>query len=273
VWRERLAVVSDDAHFLGLVDDTTGACAAVTLPAAADGRRQFDVGRGNKRDKLDLESVFVDGDRLIALGSDSGLAVRRHAVVVDDGGVRVVDLSRLYAALRQPELGRGALNLEGATVDGDELVLGNRGGDVGDDGQPTCDALARLPLAALRALLDDPGGAPLPTVRWQPLALGAIDDVALRLTELEVWPGGLLYAATAEDTDSAYDDGAVAGSALGVIAGGHARWTPVLDEAGAPLLAKLEGLVQHGDRIWASVDADDPDAASELLLLALRGPW
>ncbi len=273
LWRDRLTVVSDDAHFVGLVDDTTGWCEAITLPAAADGRRQFDVRRGNKADKLDLESVFVDGDRLVALGSDSGLEIRRHAVVIDDDGVRLVDLHRWYAALRRPELGRGVINLEGSTVDGDQLVLGNRGGDLGDDGELTHDAVTRVPLAAIRALLADPEGAALPEVHWRRLSLGAIDGVTLRLTELEVWPGGLLYAATAEDTRSAYDDGAVSGSALGVIVGDHARWTPVVDETGAPLRAKIEGLVVDGDRVLASVDSDDPDAASELLILALDGPW
>ena len=272
-WRGHLAVVSDDANFIGLIDLGTGACRAITLPVGAGGVRQFDSQRGNKLAKLDLEALFADGDRLIALGSDSGLAIRRHAVIVDDGGVRVVALPRLYQALRRPELGAGQLNLEGATVEGDVLVLGNRGGDVGSDGAPTRDGLVRLPLAAVRALLDDPEGAPLPEVRWQLADLGAQGGVALRLTELEATAGGLFYAATAEATDSAFDDGAVTGSALGVIAAGQARWAPVEDERGRPLVAKLEGLVAVGGRMLASVDADDPGAASELLVLALDGPW
>ncbi len=272
-WRGRLAVVSDDANFVGLVDPGTGACEAITLPAGAGGQRQFDAGRGNKPGKLDLESLFADGDRLIALGSDSGLAVRRHAVVVDAHGAIAIAVPRLYQALHRPELGRGRLNLEGATVAGDALVLGNRGGDAGDDGVPTHDALAWVPMAAVRALLADPDGAPVPEVRWQLLDLGALDGVALRLTELEAWAGALCYTAAAEATTSAYDDGAVAGSALGVIVGGQARWAPVLDEQGARLVAKLEGLVADGERLLASVDADDPAAASELLVLALDGPW
>ena len=272
-WGERLAVVSDDANFIGVIDVATGDCEAITLPIGDGDRRQFDSGRGNKASKLDLESLFADGDRLIALGSDSGLAVRRHAIVVDGGGARAIAIPRLYAALHRPELGRGALNLEGAAVQGDELLLGNRGGDVGDDGAPMRDALCRLPLAAVRALLADPDRAPVPEVRWQVLDLGAIGGVALRLTELETRGDALYYAATAEATTTAYDDGAVSGSALGVIAGGVARWARVHDEAGAPLLAKLEGLVADGAGFLASVDADDPAAASELLTLAVAGPW
>ena len=279
-WRGGVAVVSDDASFVGLVDVATGLCAPITLPAGAGGVRQFEDRRGNKAGKLDLESLFADGDRLIALGSDSGLAVRRHAIVIEArGDVRAVAIPRLYAALRRPALGRGALNLEGATVLGDDVVLGNRGGDVGDDGLATIDAFARVPRAALRALLADPDGAPVPAIAWTPLALGALANVALRLTELEAIGDRLFFAATAEATTSAYDDGAVAGSVIGVIdgderaAGAVPRWAVVVDEHGAPLVAKLEGLAADGAHLVASVDADDPDAASELLALELRGPW
>ena len=100
------------------------------LPAGPDGRRQFDRGRGNKADKLDLEACVAIDDALIALGSDSGLAIRRQAAVVDARGARLVALPRLYAALRQPVLGSGALNLEGATVVADALVLGHVGDDL-----------------------------------------------------------------------------------------------------------------------------------------------
>jgi hypothetical protein len=201
---------------------------------------------------------------LIALGSDSGLAVRRQALVIDPGvEARLVPLSRFYAALRRPAvLGRGQLNVEAAACDGERVFLGNRGGDVGDDGAPTVDAITEIPLAALLALLEDPEGAPLPDVRWRPLQLGAIGGAALRLTELTFAPDGTLwYAATAEATTSAYDDGAVLGSVVGVV-DGPGR-SSIID-------AKLEGLVVHGfGRLHATVDADDPARPSELLDLAI----
>lgn len=269
VWRGQVAVVSDDASFVATVDVATGLCAPIALPAAADGRRQFDAGRGNKADKLDLEACVTVDEALVALGSDSGLAVRRQAAVVDARGARLVALPRLYAALGQPSLGGGALNLEGATVVGEQLVLGNRGGDVGADGVATIDAIVRLPLAALRALLADPAGAALPPIAWTPLALGQLDDVALRLTELEAWDGDLAFAATAEATTSAYDDGAVVGSVIGAVTATGAWWAPILDEGGRPLTAKVEGLVRFDGRWLASVDADDLAHPSDLLELVL----
>lgn len=273
VWRGAIAVVSDDASFVATVDAATGRCDAIALPAGADGRRQFDTRRGNKHHKLDLEAAITLDGALVALGSDSGLEVRRRATIVDDAGPRTIALPRLYAALRSPTVGSGALNLEAAAVAGDQLVLGNRGGDRGPDGEPTRDALATVPLAAFRALLADPGAAPLPAITWRVLALDALDGVALRLTELEPWDGALLYAAAAEATDSAYDDGAVAGSALGIVAGDRARFTAVVDRDGRPLTDKIEGVVRFAGRTYAATDADDPDRASELLELVLDGPW
>jgi hypothetical protein len=274
-----LAVVSDDASFIGLVDPDTGLTQPITLPHAPGQHRQFDKGRDNKADKLDLESIIAVGGRLIAFGSDSGLAVRRQVVVLDNekAAPRIVPLPRLYEALRQPDvIGRGCLNIEGATVFEDTIVLGNRGGDVGDDGEPTCDAVVRLPVSALLSLIEDPEHAPLPPLVWQPLRLSHLGGSALRLTELEAVNGSLMFAATAEATTSAYDDGHVTGSVIGSIGGAMSGYdvdyVRILDEHGAPLVAKIEGLAWDArTRHWlATIDADDPARPSELLEIALE---
>ncbi len=275
---DHLAAVSDDASFLGLVDPSSGATQPITIPHSPAERRQFDTRRGNKADKLDLECVIAVEGRLIAFGSDSGLVMRRQVVVLDNAAAapRVVSLPRFYEALRHPALGRGVLNLEGAAVSGDTLILGNRGGDLGDDGAPTVDAFALLSLNSLLQLIDDPGDAPLPRIGWRPLSLGYLDGAPLHLTELEAVGDTLAFAATAEATASAYDDGEVTGSVVGRIhdAKGSYRveWCQVIDEHGAPLVAKIEGLVfdQHTGNMLASVDADDPDRPSELLELAIQ---
>lgn len=282
-WRNRLAVISDDASFLGFVDPATGLTDPITLPHAPDGRRQFDTTRGNKPDKLDLECVIAVGEQLVALGSDCGLAVRRHAVTLDheEGVPKIIAVPRLYEALRRTGIGRGHLNLEGATVFDRTVVLGNRGGDVGDDGQPTIDAIAQLPERALLDLLDDPERAPVPDIAWRRIELGLLDGAPLHVTELAVVGERLVFAATAEATTSAYDDGQVTGSVIGVVLGfpdtAHlhsAHWARVVDENGAPLTAKIEGLVGADDtgRLLAAIDADDPARPSELLEVVLDGP-
>jgi len=67
----RLAVVQDDASFLGLVDPETQACTGLPLPADG-GVRLFDDTRGNKKRKLDLEACILTADgAMLAFGSGS----------------------------------------------------------------------------------------------------------------------------------------------------------------------------------------------------------
>jgi hypothetical protein len=65
---------------------------------------------------------------------------------------------------------------------------------------------------------------------------------------------------------------------LGVIASETltTRWTGLRDETGRPFSGKVEGLVldeRADDRVFAVVDSDDHTRASELLEVALSGPW
>jgi hypothetical protein len=87
----------------------------------------------------------------------------------------------------------------------------------------------------------------------------------------------VLYSAAAEASPDATRDGRVTGSAIGVIDdAGRARWTPLLDASGAPFVGKVEGVAAARSatgRVYAVVDADDPDAASILCTVELRGDW
>ena len=56
---------------------------------------------------------------------------------------------------------------------------------------------------------------------------------------------------------------------------GRARWAPLTEPDGRPFDGKVEGLLADGDadRVLVVVDADDPDAPSELCTVELRGRW
>lgn len=275
-WRDRLAVISDDASFLGLVDPATGLTDPITLPHAPGGNRQFDTGRGNKADKLDLECMLAITQRLYAFGSDSGLEVRRQVLSITGSiagdEVRLDARPRLYDALRVPELGGGVLNIEGALAAGPTVMFANRGGDVGPDGRATPDALLALSVGDFMNLIDDPAYPPNRPTRCRIVELGDLDGAALHLTKLALLRDRTIaFAATAEATTSAYDDGAVAGSVIGRLTADGARWMRVLDERGDLLVAKIEGIAAGPapDRIFAAIDADDPARPSELLEVAL----
>jgi hypothetical protein len=251
----RLVVVQDDAAFLAIVDPLTGDADDVPFGGPV---RVFEERRGNKRDKPDLEAAFALGDTLVAIGSGGPLPARQVIVTWTPGTAPVVHARpRLFDVLaRACAPAGGALNVEGACVVGDELWIAHRGGDRGAP-----DVLARWP----RGVLDTDDAPPPPRV--ETIALGAIDGVALHLTDLAVIDDRVWFAAAAEATDSYYDDGEILGAAIGVLGGAS---TAILDERGAPARDKIEGLAPLRDgAILACVDADDPDRPADLLEIEL----
>lgn len=290
---DQLVVVQDDANFLALIAPESGLARPVPLPAGADGRRQFDDGRGNKRLKMDLEACFVapgeEGEPLfVALGS--GSTDRRERAVVAAAldtphAARVVvrDARALYAALRgAPGFAPGEMNVEGACYVNGRVRLFGRGNGAAREGYPSLNATCDLEWPALRAYLADPEHAPPPAptnvVQYR---LGEIDGLTLGFTDAAVVGAGagarVIFSAAAEDSPDATRDGRVSGSVIGVIdARGHASWAPVLDTDGRPFAGKLEGiLAAPGDagRLHGVIDQDAPDVPSELCEVALGGGW
>jgi hypothetical protein len=282
-----IALIQDDANFVALVDPDGPRVRAILLPAGAAGRRQFDDRRGNKAHKLDLEACVAvdtdDGALLLALGSGS-TAAREHVAVVRgweaaDPHVTVVHVPRLYDALRRERAFAGSeLNVEGAVYLGDHVRLFGRGNGAPRAGvrplNATCDLDYRLLLAHIFAPDRGPPPAPTNVMHYE---LGTLGGIALSFTDATRWRDVVLYTATAEESPDATRDGRVAGSVVGIIdEAGRTRSAPLADAAGRPFVGKVEGLVAAGaasDRLFAVVDADDPDAASELCTVDLRGPW
>jgi hypothetical protein len=214
--------------------------------------------------KPDLEALALlpDGS-LLALGSGSANNRReaRHVSAQRDR-VTAVDLAPLYVALAAP---LPDLNIEGAVVWREQLVLAHRGNGRGDN------ALVLLDLPQVIAGLARGELGSRVLQRVLPLALGDIAGVALTPTDLAVGPDGALwYIAAAEDTDNPYDDGACAGSVIG-------RLDASLQLAQQQSLAtslKLEGLHWHRSDAqgahWLLVaDADAPDIPAPLLSLSI----
>lgn len=313
VWLgDSLAVVQDDANFLALVDPGTGLASAIPLPADAFGRRQFDEGRGNKADKLDLEALVAvhDGDETVLLAIGSGSAPRReHMVMVrharhpagtPEASRALAEPSRayrvtglpvpaLYARLRrEPAFAGSDLNIEGALHLGDQLRLFGRGNGVPRDGALPLNATCDLDWTILAAHLESREGRELPEPRnvFQ-YHLGSIDGVDFGFTDAAAGPESAarqmrdtIYAAAAEASPDARRDGAVAGSALGVLreveGAVDARWAVLLDERGLAYRAKVEGVTmdrENPGHAFVVVDADAHDEPALLCRVELGGPW
>lgn len=211
-----------------------------------------------KRLKPDFEILcqLPDG-RLLALGSGSKKR-RRRAVLWQAGATQVIDLTPLYLALeaRLPDL-----NLEGAVVQGELLLLAQRGNSSG-----SLNALISLDLATVLMQLAGASLGPESVRSVTPIELGELHGVPLSFTDLCLAADGrLLFSAAAEDTDSSYLDGACAGSVLGWLAEGRvqALW-PLAGQV------KIEGLCQLTDGSLRLVnDPDDREALSCLYRVEL----
>ncbi len=271
---DKLVVVQDDASFIAVFRPSEKA-QHFALPPGPGGRRRFEKRLGNKLDKLDLESAFAFDGRVFAVGSGS-LPVRERVVAFDPrdhARTKVFDASALYAALHADlRFSGGALNIEGAAVLGHELCLFQRGNGEGESLAP---AMATVDVQRFISWIEGGGEVPVVT-RVLRFDLGSIDGVRLGFTDACACDGAVYFLASAEGSPNTVDDGGVTGSCVGVLCGDEARITRLLDEKGEAAALKAEGIaIDPADptRAWVVLDGDDPDMASDLCEVRLRGPW
>lgn len=279
-----LAVVQDDSNFIALVHPGTTDVRALPLPPGEGGVRLFGTDRGNKQFKLDLEACVTlpdhaGGEMLVAFGSGSTPARERIVLVrgiPDAPSVEVCDASAFYALLRAAhEFSGSEMNVEGAAWRDGRLLLFNRGNGAPGDGREPVDATCEVDWARLRAHLLDADAPPPAPERITRYELGQIDGWRLTFTDASLVGDVLLFAATAEASPNTYDDGPVAGSALGTVDGSGARWAVIENATGGRFDGKVEG-VAPGSRpgtVLVVIDRDDPRLPSELCEVELAGAW
>ena len=129
IWREQLAVIPGRREASS--PSSIARRPRPRRPFPGTNVRQFDDARGNKKSKLDLGPRSSSGSRLVAIGSGSS-PLRERFVIVDDA-VTLREMRAFYNALRA--VFAGELNLEGAVVDGADLLLFQRGNGVGAKNQ------------------------------------------------------------------------------------------------------------------------------------------
>ncbi|HEX8343319.1 MAG TPA: hypothetical protein VF657_01065 [Actinoplanes sp.] len=269
-------IVQDDATHAGW--RRPAGTSAVRVVPPIDGHETFSSAAGTKHLKPDFEAaavVPVDGSSGVLLLGSGSTPARMRASLVTLGATGpefvVADLTPVYREVAGA-LGLPAdrLNLEGACVLGDRLRWFQRGNSAA--GVPS--AAVDVDLAALLAVVTGRGTAErVATGDARSYDLGAVAGVALAVTDAVPLPDGrVLVSAAAEDTPNAVDDGPVVGAALAVLDDNGVRDATALPVADGGDAYKVEGLAvsevpDHGLRLMAVVDADDPDAASTQLIL------
>lgn len=260
-------VIGDESNHLAVFDLTSSEPGK--LVRALSGDEPTDPEERAKH-KSDLEALTVlppgQGSPygvLFGVGSGSG-PKRDRGFAWDlgaDGGLtgdpREVDLSPVFELLRA-EI--GDLNVEGAAVLADELLLFHRGND-SEHGN----AIARLSLPqALESLEGGEGDLRIDVEELASLRryeLGELDGVDLCFSDATPLGDGLVvFTASAEDSD-----GAIHGSVIGLIApDGDVRRLRRIDRKW-----KVEGVHATTDTgvldLLFVCDQDDPDTPSPLL--------
>lgn len=263
----RVYVVCDDEHHLAVFHDLQGPGRLVQL---FPGELPHDAGARKKR-KPDTESLLLwpacarwPNGALIALGSGSrrrrcvGVAVPLDPEGEPHAAAERLELEPLYGPLRERF---EQLNIEGAMLLGDRLVLlqrGNKGGSV--------NAMLRYRLADVRRLVEEGAHASLTPEAVVDIDLGGVDGVPLCFTDAAAMPDGRwAFTAVAEHTDDNYADGACSASAVG-IADADGR---ILALHGLPGSPKVEGIAVQPFgatvRMCLVTDADDPAVPAQLL--------
>ena len=214
-----LYVVADDELHLGIFR-TTGRDPG-ELVRLFDGTLPMPKA-ARKRDKPDLEALtllppsadFPQG-AMLALGSGSTQNRHRGVLLGLDaqgalcGKPRILDLDSVFSCLGVFR----ELNIEGATVCGDELRLFQRGSK-GDNPN----AIIRFSLPAFLAALNGTTDRAIEPPGIQSIDLGAIDGIPFTFTDAAVLPDGeVLFTAVAEDTADSYNDGPCTGAVIGVL--------------------------------------------------------
>lgn len=259
-------VVADDEQHLGVFSIAKNTPGTLLRIFAGDLPNKK---KPRKKHKADLEALLLlppfqscRHGALFALGSGSTEKRRRGVLLPLNAAGRVTDKPRTIdlAPWFEPiEDVVGELNIEGAVIANGRLNLmqrGNKGEGV--------NAVVKLPLhRVLDALVSDAMSELLFTVRRY--ELGASNDIPLGFTDGSALPDGrIVFTAVAEDSETAYDDGACAFAAVGILAA-NGRLQKIRQLMPT---AKVEGIdarvVGDSMRVHLVSDADDVNIPASL---------
>jgi len=262
----RAYVISDDEHHIAVFSDhdSLGELYRIVPDNLPAGKQARKLRKPDFEILLRLPDRTVHGGGLVALGSGSrrnrqkGVFIPLDEQGVPSNRVRMFDLAPLYRPLRTI---LGEINVEGALVIDDELLLLNRG-----VGHRSDNAMARYRRADLGELIEGKR-SDIEPIELRRYNLGAIDGIGLGFTDGAAVPGGgWVFTAVAENTNDSFKDGPCAGAAVGwVDAKGALHAVHPLKP---PLKAEGIDIQVVDNAMWICLvtDSDDPGQCSRMWL-------
>lgn len=155
-----------------------------------------------KKDKFDFESIALKGNKLHILSSGStSKREKRITYNLDTETIVEKDLTKLYKQLKENfSISDDELNIEGAFFNTDKWYLFQRGNG----------ANSKNGIFKLNNNLND-------IIEFIPISLPKINHIETSFTDAILVEDKIYFLATAEDTNSTYDDGEIVGSIIGRI--------------------------------------------------------
>lgn len=268
-----LYVVADDALHLTCFHRSSDAAGSLMRLFPGELPREHAARKAAKPDLEALVRLPAFGNypsgALLAVPSGSttqrcqGALLRLDAQGAIIGGPKSIDFSALYAALGTQVT---ALNIEGAVVVDDALMLLHRGS------RPyPLNALIELSLPEVHAGLVTRSAIEALSprrVRW--VDLGDVDGVALSITDGAALPDGrLVVIAVAEQSPDSYADGPCLGAAAGVL-GRNGRVQQLQHLQPTYKIEGVQAWIEDGlIRLLLVTDADDESNPGYLLEVEL----
>ena len=195
-----LYVVGDDVNYILCLDEGWNKINELKL-------FEFNGIRIPKPDKPDLECATIIGDMLYVIGSGSKSPQRDVTFLINlsNNKIKKISTAAFYAIFKDRNL-VSEMNIEGFTDCKDKLLFFNRG----NTQQPN--QLIITDQKILKKQFPD-------KFKVMPIKIGMLNNIALGISGAcyDEKNDILLLTASAENTNNAYDDGEIIGSAIGIV--------------------------------------------------------
>ena len=249
-WENQYFVAGDDSPYLYTVDKNYNIINKLLL-------KDFPVeknGRIKKNIKPDYEAMSLlnwkgkTWNMIIGSGSKSGVRETAYLIAIDGNNEKIEqDLSPLYRGFvaKAKFTDNQSLNIEALAVADDKVYFFNRG-------NPGKNIIFQTDLNDVIAYMTGKEKS-LTNIKKYEVILPEIDGVKSGFSGAEFWPqlNSLVYTASVENSDSAYADGKILGSFIGLIPLAQLQNEQVIDlkssaqlitKQGKAVLTKVESL-------------------------------
>lgn len=273
-YNDSVILIGDDAEFYGNVSVLNDQYTKKALyPDAIYNRIE-------KRIKHDLESATFGDIRnerfLFAFGS-GGISPYRDTMFAihmqDQAKSFKASLLPIYNAIKKTAgLGKQELNIEGAAITGDRLLLFNRGNNL----------VILFPWQSFTEYIQKQDSAPVPNFKIVKFSLPVVNNFPIGVSgACTLSNNEILFTASLEETKDFIQDGTIKGSYIGLLDLNASEeiklisLTPLKDASGKILTDKLESIEvikKDGKKTDVVAVADNDDGKSKLFYITLKVP-